>query len=196
MTTQVADTLSLTRDARMARIRDRLARTHAGERQLRTMLVLAHEVLRASDLPVPKQEASPTPVAAAAPVTVDEYGGLVARVHAAVTAVVPASARIAVVSRGDDELLVPGFDAIHFPQARGGGYAGFYPRDSGDAIRHLDDCRANGAQFLVIPSTGYWWLDYYGDFTRHLVVAGRVAHHGDECLIFDLRPQREEASTA
>jgi hypothetical protein len=186
---------SPSRERTRALIRERIARSRPDERQLRVLLVLAHEALGKDEVAAPLSE-STSAVAAAPPVGADEYGQLVARVREIVNAVAPAGSRIAVVSRGDEDLLVPGFAATHFPQARGGGYAGFYPRESTDVIAHLEQARADGAEFLVLPSTGYWWVDYYGDFTRHLVVNFRVAHHDDSCMIFDLRRSGEEPRTA
>ena len=122
-----------------------------------------------------------------------EYEQLIARIHDLVTRKVPAGASILVVSKGDEALLVPGFDAHHFPQGPNGAYAGHYPADGTAAIAHLEQCRAGGAEFLVFPATAYWWLDYYVGLAQHLLSAGRAVHHDEHCLIFDLRPQSEGA---
>src|SRR5262249_15676275 len=52
----------------------------------------------------------------------------------------PEGARLAVVSKGDDELLeLHNREAWHFPRAESGGaYAGCYPADSAEAIAHLE----------------------------------------------------------
>jgi hypothetical protein len=189
MTTRTVDPAVIAREMRLSRIRERIATSRPDEGQLRAMLVLAHEVVRAR---APSAILAREVVDDAAPrAAVGDYSELVARIQGVVKATVPAGSRILVVSRGDGDLLFPGFDTRHFPQAPDGGYAGFYPHDSAGAIAHLEDCRGSGAEFLVVPATAHWWLDYYGDFTRHLVVKYRVAHHGEECLIFDLRPQPE-----
>jgi len=94
---------------------------------------------------------------------------------------------VLVVSRGDEALLPPGLAAGHFPQAPSGAYAGHYPADSDAAIAHLEQCRAEGAEFLLLPATGFWWLDYYGGLLQHLMGRGRVLHHDGHCVIFDLR---------
>jgi hypothetical protein len=174
----------------MERIRARLSATTADERQLRVMLVLAHEALRRTTPAVGPEGAarSRAPVTPApAQVTVDEYGQLVEHLRATVAQVVPAGARIVVVSRGDERLLVPGFEAGHFPQAPDGRYAGYYPEDSADAVGQLEGLRKAGTGFLVFPATSYWWLDFYGALARHLLSTTRVAHHDEHCLIFDLR---------
>ena len=173
----------------MERIRARLAATSEDERTLRVMLVLAHEALRRS-MPVRGEEAvagSSAPPAARSTVSRDDYAQLVDRVRAIVAESVPAGARLLVVSRGDDELLVPGFGATHFPQARDGRYAGYYPADSDDATAQLEVLRGAGAEFLVFPATSHWWLSFYDGLARHLLTTARVTRHDENCLIFDLR---------
>jgi GT2 family glycosyltransferase len=75
----------------------------------------------------------------------------------------------AVVSRGDDRLLLlGGRTAWHFPRLDDGGYAGYYPGDDEAAIAHLEYVRSCGADVLVFPDTQLWWFDHYRDFARHL----------------------------
>jgi hypothetical protein len=189
-------------EERLSRIRERLASTSASpqDQQLRVMLVLTHEALRQRE--VARQaiastawegRGAPAP-AAAVPMAADGYAALVAAVHETVGRVIPQGSRILVLSKGDDELLVPGYDALHFPQGPGGIYAGHYPADSEAAVAHLEQCRAAGAEFLVVPKTGYWWLDYYGGLAQHLLVNARVLNHDERCAIFDLRHQSEEGA--
>lgn len=176
--------------ATLERMRERIATSAPEEARLRTLLVLAHELLRQRALldqapPVtrPVQRAA----AADGGAPVDDYEELVRRIHATASDRLPRDARVLVVSRGDDELLAPGLAASHFPQAPGGGYAGYHPADSGAAIAHLEQCRAAGAEYLLMPSTAFWWLDYYGGMLQHLMGRGRVLHHDGHCVIFDLR---------
>jgi hypothetical protein len=90
-------------------------------------------------------------------------------VHAFASERVPAGAEILIVSRGDDHLVHLGSRrAAHFPQADDGGYAGHHPADSGEAIAHLEELRRRGAQYLIVPATSGWWLDYYEELTAHL----------------------------
>jgi hypothetical protein len=100
----------------------------------------------------------------------------------------PADALVMVVSKGDEELLkLGGHRAGHFPQAADGNYAGYYPADSKSAIAHLEELRAKGAGFLLIPKPAFWWLEYYSEFKLHLEHRYRTAVHDEEtCLIFDL----------
>jgi len=187
------DVAAAQREARLAQIRERLTATTDHDRQLRVMLVLAHEALRdRGGDGRPTSAPGPAPAAAGrAPIA--DYAALVAQVHTVVTDSVPAGSRVSVISRGDDKLFTPGFDSAHFPQGPVGGYAGYHPHDSAGAIAHLEEHRSAGAEFLVLPATGYWWLDYYGEFARHLLTDARVVRHDEHCLIFDLRAKAEGA---
>ncbi|HEV3400343.1 MAG TPA: sulfotransferase [Acidimicrobiales bacterium] len=115
---------------------------------------------------------------------------LVARVKDTMETVLPAGSRALVVSRGDDRLLdVDGRSAGHFPQGDDGHYLGYHPADSADAIARLEALRRGGAQFLVIPSTAFWWLDHYREFQRHLDERYRlVTHRPDVCVVYALDP--------
>jgi GT2 family glycosyltransferase len=102
------------------------------------------------------------------------YRDLVGRIRRLVCDAVPAGARIAVISKGDTELLrLDGHQAWHFPQGEDGGYAGHYPADSDECIAALERMRAKGAEYLVIPETARWWLQHYAQFGEHL-----HAHYG------------------
>jgi hypothetical protein len=122
-----------------------------------------------------------------------EYADLVARVQAAVGEHVPPGSSVLVVSKGDAALVeLPGLAAAHFPQDSSGGYAGHHPHDSAAATTELEELRRRGAEFLVLPATARWWLDFYADFATHLANHGEVvAEVPDACVIFGLgrRPQ-------
>jgi hypothetical protein len=176
--------------ATLERVRERIATSAPEETRLRVVLVLAHELLRQRALlDAAPQPCEPASAADGGEADVD-YGELVQRIHAVALAQLPSGAHVLVVSRGDEALLPPGLVASHFPQGPGGGYAGYYPADSGAAIAHLEQCRTEGAEFLLLPATGFWWLDYYGGFLQHLMGRGRVLHHDGHCVIFDLRLAR------
>lgn len=177
--------------ATMERLRERIATTAPEDAQLRTLLVLAHELLRQRALLEEAQARTPAAyepaLAADGGEAVADYGELTRRIHAIAAARLPHGARVLVVSRGDDALFPPDLVPGHFPQGPGGRYAGFYPADSDAAIAHLEQCRAGGAEFLLLPATAFWWLDYYGGLLQHLMGRGRVLHHDGHCVIFDLR---------
>jgi GT2 family glycosyltransferase len=108
--------------------------------------------------------------------------------------VVPAGARVLVVSKGDDQLLqFDGRLGAHFPQVGGGTYAGHHPADSNEAIGELERQFASGAEFLVIPWTSLWWLDHYADLRAYLEQMGAVART-DACVIYRLSPHHATAS--
>jgi glycosyltransferase involved in cell wall biosynthesis len=97
------------------------------------------------------------------------YSDLVARFQESVRRALPENTTVAVISRGDADLLqLDGIEAWHFPQRADGVYLGYYPADSASAVRHLETLRANGAEFLAIPANSLWWLEHYEAFTRHL----------------------------
>jgi glycosyltransferase involved in cell wall biosynthesis len=118
----------------------------------------------------------------------DNYRQLVQRVRAVVRAELPRGARVAVVSKGDEELLkLDNCFGWHYPRGDDGGYAGHYPADSAAAIAHLESLHVAGAQFLVFPRTAFWWLDYYSQFREHLERHCQlVVSQSDTCLIFKL----------
>jgi hypothetical protein len=118
-----------------------------------------------------------------------EYAELVARVHETVAGTVPPGASVLVVSKGDAALLeMPGLLGAHFPQDGSGEYAGHHPHDSAAAIAELERLRRHGAEYLVVPASACWWLDFYADFAGHLVTHGEVlADVPEACLIYGLR---------
>lgn len=111
----------------------------------------------------------------------------VQHVREAVDAHVPPDAAVAVVSRGDDDLVALGSrPAGHFPQTEDGRYRGYHPASSADAIAHLEELRAGGTGYFVIPGSAFWWLEHYAELVRHLQRYTLVADEGDTCLIFHL----------
>ena len=88
---------------------------------------------------------------------------------------------------GVGEQQLDGREGRHFPQDEEGAWAGHYPADSGEAIAHLEELRAKGAQFIVFPAAALWWLDHYVDFAQHLDSRHRVVARSEDCAIFALR---------
>ena len=98
-----------------------------------------------------------------------DYVGLVDQITSMVTAMVPPGETVLMVSKGDEALLRLGSRrGWHFPRLSDGRYAGYYPADSDDAIRQLEELRERGAGYIVFPATSLWWLDHYPDLSRHL----------------------------
>jgi hypothetical protein len=121
---------------------------------------------------------------------VDEYRALVRRFAEFVRSAVPADATVAVVSKGDAELLeIDGRAAWHFPQRTDGTYAGYYPFDSASAIAHLEELREKGVDHLAFPAPSMWWLDHYGELRRHLESRYReVSQDAEAGVVFALEP--------
>ena len=132
----------------------------------------------------------------AAPLGETEYAELVGRIHSTVAGSVPPGATVLVVSKGDAALLtMPGLNTAHFPQDQAGEYAGHHPLDSAAAIAELERLRRHGAEYLVIPATARWWLDFYEGFAAHLANHGEVVTDlPDACLIYGLGRLGDDAA--
>ncbi len=116
-----------------------------------------------------------------------DYTGLRDHVRHVVATEVPRGAGVIVVSRGDDELLAfPERRGIHFPNANGG-FAGHYPADSAHAVAELETLRRQGGEFLVLPKTGFWWLEHYEGFRDHLESRYAEVFRDERCVVFSLR---------
>lgn len=132
--------------------------------------------------------ASAAPVSSEAPQQLP-YASVVEHVHATVEALVPRDAVVAVVSRGDGDLIrLRDRQGWHFPQLETGVYAGYHPADANEAIAQLNQVLQRGAEYLVFPATSYWWFDQYPDFreyldTRHELIADDAV----TCAIYRLR---------
>ncbi len=119
------------------------------------------------------------------------YRQLLSDINEVIERTVPEDATVLVISRGDDEALALGNrHAWHFPQQADGTYAGSYPQTSAEAVAHLEELRARGAQYLLVPSTSAWWLDHYEGFARHLHDRGRPLAESEECVLFALEDSR------
>jgi hypothetical protein len=115
-----------------------------------------------------------------------EYRQMIDKLRAFVSTALPATAKVLVISRGDNELMNLGRECWHFPQVEGGGYAGHYPADSQAAIAHLEDLRAKTANYLLIPGTATWWLTHYVDFHRHLESRYLRIRSDETCMLYGL----------
>lgn len=115
------------------------------------------------------------------------YKDTVARIHDAVRSLIPEGATVLVISKGDQELLnLEKRRGWHFPQDEDGGYAGYYPADSAEAIVHLRSLIAKGAEFLLVPNTGFWWLEHYRDLDEWLAKAHAPVWRDERCAIYKL----------
>ncbi|HEY5914474.1 MAG TPA: glycosyltransferase family 2 protein [Verrucomicrobiae bacterium] len=123
------------------------------------------------------------------------YQQLVRSIRELVRKHVPHGATVAVVSKGDPELLrFHGRTGWHFPQQTDGQYAGFYPGSSLSAIAHLEVVRSKGADYFLLPKACFWWLDHYVEFRRFLENRYvEVLRDQDSCLIYRLRESSVDA---
>jgi glycosyltransferase involved in cell wall biosynthesis len=123
------------------------------------------------------------------------YREAVERVRAQVRATVPEGSQVLVVSRGDETLLRLGpREAGHFPQSPTGFYAGHYPADGAEAVAHLEELRAAGARYLVIPAEAGWWLQHYRELRELLEREGELLAGDPEVARVYALPPKEGAS--
>lgn len=116
-----------------------------------------------------------------------DYQRLAGQIRAVVRRIVPQGATIIVVSKGDDELLkLDGRQGWHFPQTEDGVYVGYHPADSAAAIKHLEELRGRGGEYLLFPQPAFWWLDYYLDFRNHLDKRYSCIWRDERCIIYEL----------
>ena len=131
------------------------------------------------------------------PLLPGEYGDLIESVRETANAMIPRNATVLVVSRGDEELLRIGpRRALHFPQDEFGRYAGYHPQDSDAAISALEAMRARGGEYLLLPSTSFWWLDYYEELRKHLEENYPAVASTDDCIVFELLATDAQPGTA
>jgi hypothetical protein len=99
------------------------------------------------------------------------------------------------VSRGDPELVrLPERTGRHFPSTPDGRYAGFHPADSKGALQELERQLGN-AQYLLFPSSSFWWLDYYREFADVLNTRYERVWSDADCVIFRLSAPRSTTLT-
>ena len=124
-----------------------------------------------------------------------EYERLIRDIREIVAGNLPQGARLLVVSRGDDQLVrFDDREAWHFPRADDGIYAGYHPDNSDDAVEHLQNLHDEGAQYLVVPASSFWWLDYYPGLFQHLTQWGTMVWDDEACVIFGLEREQGGAT--
>ena len=123
---------------------------------------------------------------------------LAERIREAVNTLLPEGAIVAVVTRGDVDLIeFDGRTGWHFPQTADGTYAGFHPASSREAIAHLAEVRAKGAQYLLFPEPSMWWLSHYPKLARYLERRFTVVDiPSSDCRLFALGVRRPRLAMA
>jgi processive 1,2-diacylglycerol beta-glucosyltransferase len=117
------------------------------------------------------------------------YRRLVERVRQTVWRTVPPDTTVLVAGPGSDALLDLGRRrAWRFPRDAGTLPGGCGRADGTSIVAHLEELRHQGAEYLIVPATTLWWLDYLPEFKRHLERHYQLAAREDACLIFTLHP--------
>jgi hypothetical protein len=162
-----------------------------GDRELLARAI-TRLVLRLRVVEQPAREALPEDPQSA-PVQ-PPYDDLVVHLRDAVARSVPGGRRVAVVSRGDADLLqIRDRATSHFPAGRDGSYAGFYPVDGQAALVQLTEAIEAGVEYLAIPETGRWWLDFYSEFGSFLRTECRILVDDPAVgAVFELAPSTQE----
>jgi SAM-dependent methyltransferase len=116
------------------------------------------------------------------------YEHLVRRVRDVVLCVVPKNATVLIVTDGDEDFLGRLYARAprHFPEAGSDGDGG-PPGDGEAAVAALEQARAQGGQFLVIPANSSWWHERYPEFSDHLErTYEKVADEPQTCEVYAL----------
>ena len=114
-----------------------------------------------------------------------EYARSKLRTMLAVEHNVPAGqSGVLVVTGGDDQFLaLDGRPTRRLPfDLR----AGRNPASSEDAIAELEQARIDGIEYLLIPDTQRWWLEFYGGFAAHLDERHTRVWTDADCTIYSL----------
>lgn len=123
----------------------------------------------------------------------DSYKQLVLNICDLVETSLPFKSIVLVASKGDEDLVTfTGRTGWHFPQEQHGTYSGHHPANCLAAIREIDQHREKGAQFLVLPSPMFWWLQFYSDLATHLAEHYSLLVDDEQCLIFSLGQMPED----
>jgi hypothetical protein len=129
--------------------------------------------------------------------SIEEVDSINSRIKALASASLPVGAAVAVISKGDEDLLkLDRLRGRHFPHGDHGSYIGYHPADDAEAIAKLEASRAEGAQFLLIPASSLWWLDYYTGFRQHLDQRYSRMWGDEDCVIYRLEGQPHAQSAA
>jgi hypothetical protein len=111
----------------------------------------------------------------------------------------PSSAIVLIASNKDDGDMPLILDdhrrGWHFPRTNHGRHADSFA-DGEEAIGHLEELRAKGADYLLFPNTAFWWLEHYKDFRQYLEDRYPViVRQEGTCRIFALNNTRTCSAT-
>jgi SAM-dependent methyltransferase len=92
---------------------------------------------------------------------------LLDRIDRIARSALPEGATVLVASGGDEELTqIEGRRTWPFPDSAGKGDG--VPADAAQAISQLEELRARGAEYLLLPATAFSWLERCPEFEHHL----------------------------
>jgi hypothetical protein len=124
------------------------------------------------------------------------YRDQVDRIRAQVRATLPEGSSVLVITRGDESLLrLERRRGEHFPQTQTGLYAGHYPSDGDEAVAHLEELRAAGAEYLVIPAEARWWLEHYPKLKAVLENDGELLPSDSQTALIYALERRDVSSS-
>jgi GT2 family glycosyltransferase len=116
------------------------------------------------------------------------YDSMIARVREAIDQTVPPGSVTLILNKGDPAFMdVPSRTCRHFPADEQGNYSGHYPADGPSVVAGIQRAKTSGSEFLVIPHSSRWWLDFYPEFRTHLETSAHLAYSDStSCLIYRL----------
>jgi GT2 family glycosyltransferase len=124
------------------------------------------------------------------------YRRVVARVRTSIEASTPVGSTVAVVSRGDRDLIdLQSRVGVHFPSGPAGDWLGYHPAGSEEALDHLSTALRAGVTHLVFPSPSIWWLDQYPMLATQLREQHRQVATAGDCIVFALDRRENEVAS-
>lgn len=121
------------------------------------------------------------------------------RVRQIVRSTIPPHASVAVAAQYDTEIAMLDFGHSHVLSlgrtgAKGSGTT--VTDDNQSSVRCLHQLRGQGAEYLLIPSSSYWWLDrFHGELKKHLDTSCRTVWDDRHCRIYALADETTPVST-
>ena len=127
------------------------------------------------------------------------YQRKVAAIREVVRKVVPAGARVLVISKGDPDLLdVEGTESRALSSKPGWLIHRLSSGRYAEAVTHLKCLQGRADEYLVIPSASYWWLEHYIGLGNYLAEIGDEVFRDDDCCVifkFGLLPETRRVTS-
>lgn len=125
---------------------------------------------------------------------IQQYQQLIPQFLQAAAHVLTPSSTVLVAAAGGEDVLpeLPDRQAWPFPRGANGGHADSTPVDDAAITSHLEDLRAKGADFLLVPRTASWWLEDFREFKQHLDANYRRIWDDEIAVVYQLRERAGE----